>query len=389
MVAPVVIVPGILGSVLGYVQKNGRFKRVWYDQLYILSHGPGDMQLAPNGSDPGPLNSVGPLSASHEVPDWGPYRVLVQSLQAQGFDPDFWGYDWRLSIRTNAIRFADYLVSTYAGQDFRVIAHSMGGLVSRMAFPLVHAAGIGGRWKRTVYVGTPQYGSHQAAQYLAKPDQTLPMYGKLMVYLAGPVFIFVVNKTVEWYNDQARQTVVSWPSLYELLPSISGIWQGVLPNDVKLYDKATYADQNVNVSQTWLDWSKGTRTLIDATLTQPRTVEVSVIADKTDTPDGLKRPNKVGDADAYTYGSGDGAVVDERAVLQGATTGLLMSVAPHADQLADNRFLGMLSVLLSGADTATVNAAPIPQGVQQVVPTQLATIETVNLFPSLQRRGDP
>src|SRR5262249_54012750 len=152
-----------------------------------------------------------------------------------------------------------------------------------------------------------------------------------------------------------RPVSSSWPGLYELLPSVNGVWAQTDPNAVKLYSKATYQDENDHVSQARLDAALLTRVAIDATLTGPRPQEVSVTADGTPTNYRLKRSSMVSENSAYQQGDGDGAVPAERSVLPGVPNVLTLIGAPHQNIMSQAGFLAAVNTLvLEGSDTTPV-----------------------------------
>jgi pimeloyl-ACP methyl ester carboxylesterase len=151
----------------------------------------------------------------------------------QGFE--WFPYDWRLSNRHSARRLAEFIKPRLEawrathGADARVVlvAHSMGGLVSRYYLEVLD----GGHWRdcrALMTFGTPYRGSLNAVNFLANG------FKKLGVRLSD-----------------LTEVVRSCPSVYELLPTyraiqVNGEWKrveecGALPKMDKDYVKAAAA----------------------------------------------------------------------------------------------------------------------------------------------------
>jgi hypothetical protein len=135
----VLILPGIMGSQLAVRRALGS-DLIWIDPLDIPIGKLG--RLAMGGADE--VFSPGVIGIS--------YWPLRQYLRLAGFNADFHAFDWRLGIDA----LADGLVARLAGESGPVmlVAHSMGGLVARLAL------GRGaGPVTRLVTLGSPQHGS--------------------------------------------------------------------------------------------------------------------------------------------------------------------------------------------------------------------------------------
>jgi CHAT domain-containing protein/pimeloyl-ACP methyl ester carboxylesterase len=138
------VLPGIMGSTLGYKRPILSFfnDTLWIDPLDVLI---GRLKLLAIPSkkkiialDPFPLVYVG----------------LKLSLQAAGFDADYFPFDWRLNLRDLGAALKAKLASLGPGK-VHLAAHSMGGLVARAALKQ-GAANIG----TVVMMGTPNFGSY-------------------------------------------------------------------------------------------------------------------------------------------------------------------------------------------------------------------------------------
>ena len=139
----VLVLPGIMGSTLGFKRGFLPFHdTVWVDPLDTLF---GRLKLLAIPStkkiialDPFPMIYVG----------------LRLALKAEGFDADYFAFDWRLNLRDLGAALKAKLASLGPGK-VHLAAHSMGGLVARAALKQ-GAANIG----NVVMMGTPNFGSY-------------------------------------------------------------------------------------------------------------------------------------------------------------------------------------------------------------------------------------
>ncbi len=129
------------------------------------------------------------------------YGPVIARLQRLGYreerDLFVFAYDWRRSVFENAELLAAFVREKVpeATQRVDILAHSMGGLVSR-----VYAMKFGGaaRIARLMSAGTPFLGSVKVFETVEKG------WGFLNVFMGGLTAF--------------RQTVLSFPSAFELMP---------------------------------------------------------------------------------------------------------------------------------------------------------------------------
>lgn len=199
---PVVFIPGILGSRL--VDESGN--TVWgdrgslsnFDQLEIIETGSAK-KLRPDGLVER-INMLGPFWTIHQ------YDAIVDQLRAAGFErgKDFFvfAYDWRRSNFDTAKEFAEFVNNTPAlnAQQFDVVVHSMGGIVAKI---WLHNHAGSSRVGKVIYLGTPFRGSMNVFGTLSEG------WGKFANLIAGGL-------------PTIRRVALSFPSLYELLPTYDG-----------------------------------------------------------------------------------------------------------------------------------------------------------------------
>jgi pimeloyl-ACP methyl ester carboxylesterase len=139
----VLILPGIMGSKIGAGPEV-----LWIDPLQISAGRLTDLRL-PSGKV---LHAAGVLLFS--------YARLKLELTISGREALFHSYDWRLGIDELGAQLARRIVAD--GRPVTLVAHSMGGLVARMAMRMLPK-----RWvQKLIMMGTPNQGSFASVQAL-------------------------------------------------------------------------------------------------------------------------------------------------------------------------------------------------------------------------------
>ena len=184
------MLPGIMGSHLAI----GR-DRIWFDPANMIA---GEMSRL--HVDAAGVVTDGWMDMSYERFA----QHLAMSHEVRPFP-----YDWRLSITAAAAGFGAVLDAAMAeaesrGKPLRIVAHSMGGLVARLA--------LQDRWhrfkaipgSRLVQFGTPNLGSHSIAAVLMGRDG----------------FVQNIERWADWKNDMREflDIVSRFPGVLELLP---------------------------------------------------------------------------------------------------------------------------------------------------------------------------
>lgn len=182
------IVPGILGSQLGVPRREPPSRDIlWLDPIDIAS---GRMtELALPGA--AAMRPYGVLLYS--------YLGLKLRLRAASVDAVFYPYDWRLGIEELGRGLARRIEEEPAAK-VAIVAHSLGGLVSRAA--LVHPAGS--KVERLVLLGTPNRGSLAALQALRGTYWAVRKLAQLDTLHSAEILASAVFNT--------------FPSLYDMLP---------------------------------------------------------------------------------------------------------------------------------------------------------------------------
>jgi hypothetical protein len=200
--APLVFVPGILGSKLCVA---GTQEVVWGDSGSLKRFS--QLRLPPQGiEDPPRFESCGAIK---QVQILGPLKLhqydrLFETLAQLGYEENnnlfIFHYDWRISNETNAERLAGFIKDRLRNARHDILAHSMGGLISRIYMQMPRAQV---NVRRFVAMGVPHLGS---ASVFRTAEQGWGFWKNLA---AGGL-------------TEIRSTMLSFPAIYELLPSYKG-----------------------------------------------------------------------------------------------------------------------------------------------------------------------
>jgi pimeloyl-ACP methyl ester carboxylesterase len=192
----VLVLPGIMGSKLG--RKRKRFNDViWLGPADIVRGKLRKLRMPDGGS-------IEPLGVMLFT-----YLKLKLKLRLAGFDVDFHPFDWRRDVTELGAGLAARIRSeaqdaTRSG-DVYLVAHSMGGLVSRAAIKQLNDKGEGNLVRRLIMLGTPNFGSFS-------PVQALAGYHRLVRMVAA---VDLPSKHDELVND----VFGTFTGLYQMLPA--------------------------------------------------------------------------------------------------------------------------------------------------------------------------
>src|SRR5437773_1086360 len=184
----VLILPGIMGSTLGTPRPFLLDDVIWIDPIDIAAGRLTDLALIPG---PPRHRALGVVLVA--------YLKLKLRLLLAGFDASFYAYDWRQSLDTLGGELAARINAEAAG-EVSLVAHSMGGLVSRAALKRDLK-----KVKRLIMLGAPNFGAFVATQALRA---LYPVIRKLA--------LLDLRHSPEELTEQVFST---FPGLYELLPA--------------------------------------------------------------------------------------------------------------------------------------------------------------------------
>lgn len=303
----VIVVPGILGSQLGIARERPLPHDVlWLDPIDIQVG-----RLALLGLDAGaPIVPLGVVLYAH--------LKLRLRLRAAGFAVTMHDYDWRLDIEDSAASLAERL-RRHDARRLAIVAHSMGGLVSRAALALPGLRHVG----RVILLGTPNLGSFAPVQALRGTYAVVRKIARLDAAMSAE------RLTEEVFN--------SFPSLYQMVP---GAGPGGLGD---LLDPAAWPDRGPPLRPRLLEAARRFR----GRLAPPdeRFAAIAGVGQETVTAASRRL-----DGFVYTVTRhGDGTVPAASAALAGAPT--YFANTAHSDLTLDARVASAIVDLLRKGTT--------------------------------------
>ena len=184
----VLIVPGIMGSTLGTERQFFLDDVIWVDPIDIAAGHLTSLALIPG---PSRNKALGVILFV--------YLKMKLQLKLSGYDADFHPFDWRQSIDGLGQELAKRIADDPA-TEISLVAHSMGGLVSRAAMKV-----SGKKIRRLIMLGTPNYGSF------------VPMQAFRGIY---PIIRKIALVDVTHSPEELTQLVFNtFTGLYQMLPA--------------------------------------------------------------------------------------------------------------------------------------------------------------------------
>ncbi|MFK8052900.1 MAG: CHAT domain-containing protein [Woeseiaceae bacterium] len=324
----VIVLHGIMGSKLA-VKRGRDTDGVWMNFWRLMKGRIADLELDAGGHPVDPDVEV--IIKGHMKKYYLPMVVHLD----QHWDVIPFSYDWRKDIDDSSDRLAKVVREFAGGEPVHLVAHSMGGLVSRnmiRKFPelwkkMADSDGLK-RGGRLIMLGTPNHGSYSIPMALSGTDKMLRMLGKLDIPHSTNEVVGITN---------------SFAGSYQMLPS-PHIANG--DDHAALFDQQSWASQKVRAPllKRAKAFHDGLRTVID-----PERF-VYVAGYNTKTPHRLKIQSP-GKFQYQETRDGDGRVPHELGLLEGVDT--YWSDAVHGDLARDKDVLaGIDELLLSGATDA-------------------------------------
>jgi hypothetical protein len=302
-----IIVPGIMGSQLGLRRRTPLPQDIlWLDPVDISLGRLSALALPGNDT----VLSFGVVLYS--------YLRLKLHLRIAGFAPVFHHYDWRLGVDQLGRELSERIARESEAR-VRIVAHSMGGLVSRAALALP----AGSRVERLVLLGTPNLGSFAAVQALRG---TYAVVRKLARLDSG--------HTPE---SLAAGVFSTFPSLYDMLPPKGA--NGVLD----LFDLDAWPDAGPRPSAALLDAARNAA--VRLARADDRFATVVGVGQETVTAVSRQR----GDFIYTVTRRGDGTVPTSHAELAGSQT--YYAEVSHSELARDGKVAQAVADLLRGGRT--------------------------------------
>ena len=321
----VLVVPGILGSTIG---KSGNFftrDTIWFDPASIVQGKIVELKLPPSGKSS--LQSLDVVSVVH--------AYLRLRLKMQGFSVEYYHYDWRQSIATLGKQLANHIKQLKS--KVMIVAHSMGGLVTRAALHF-GAPDI----TRVVMLGTPNRGSFSPVEVLQGINSNVILVDKL-----------------DAFHDAAQLTkevFSTFPSVYEMLP------RPEVFADIDLFDRSNWPTKPLQPTARRLSDAQDTwkhlvqdddRLFLIAGYQQETVTNLSI--------------NTNGNFQYHTSMNGDGTVPLQMCLLPGVPT--VYARETHTGLLRSEAVAMAVSDLLRGGRTSRLEAerSPVRDGWSQTL----------------------
>ncbi len=319
----VYVLPGIMGSQLGFVRGDKRPNDIlWLDPIDIAFGRLTELRLD------GAARAV-PLGAMNYT-----YLKLTLSLRKAGYDAVLLDYDWRSDIAALGKRLAARIAED-GRNEVAIIGHSMGGLVARAA--LTHTAGQ--RVSQLIMLGTPNAGSLAAVQALRGTYSVV-----------RKIAMLDLRHDAEYL---ARQVFSTFPGLHELLPANNSV------SDLDLFDASAWPSSGPGPDPALLRAAAG----LEQRMAPADSRFTMVVGCNRTTATGVAlHPDADGGEFEYEYSlQGDGTVPVELARLPGARHSYVE--CGHSDMpLADRVIAGTLDLLSTGATQRFAAAPPVRRG---------------------------
>jgi pimeloyl-ACP methyl ester carboxylesterase len=343
---PVVFIPGMVGSKLCV---RGTNTVVWGERSSLENFS----RLAlPAEYDPGTLLHE-PCGIIDSIALLGPWRIhqyddLFETFKSLQFVEKknlfVFAYDWRLSNKINADNLEKFIAGNIPTGEFDIVAHSMGGIVAKL---WLARASSKSRVKRLITLGTPFLGSAAALRTI---DSGWGFWANL-----------AANGL-----DGIRQTMLTFPSVYELLPSYANCCEYVTSAPPSEY--FDIFDPQVWRRFRWLPTSlssdKGMAWLASTLATAKAISLVRIAQDVRLVPIGnslIETPwrilfNKLdGKPIKYINRGGDGTVYYMSAA-NGQRDDLRVSLVEHQRLFADQSARSALTIVLEGGQEMTAGS---------------------------------
>jgi pimeloyl-ACP methyl ester carboxylesterase len=195
----VVMLPGIMGSNL-ISSKNGNDDLIWVNLLRIALGRVDRLRLTADGS----REQDGNFKVSASIIDKRTYTRAMVKLSGR-WDVQPYAFDWRKDIDEASKGLAKFIREQFKDKPVHLVAHSMGGLVSRNFIRLnkdlwEKMRGDGSQGGRLVMMGTPNFGSFTIPQVMTGAEKLVRWLSKLDLSHSLTEVLDIINTFVGSYQ---------------------------------------------------------------------------------------------------------------------------------------------------------------------------------------------
>jgi pimeloyl-ACP methyl ester carboxylesterase len=295
---------------------------IWVGYENLAAGKIGRLRLAANGIDPGPpdgrhITALGPLPDYYALPLTRLSQLLIQN----GYTLNSYGYDWRVDARRSGqFLAADIMLDETAEDPCTIVGHSFGGLVARFAWQRLVGAGQTGLVRRIITLGTPHWGCYASVDLFQGGSEQLTQIVNLN-YAPGLAGLGISppsgNRT--WHYSDLVALACTFPSFYNVMPSLLAPHQESDPNRAKLFSGPWPASIPVQIADLQDMVNVFQPALAGADTMPPPWVLTTVAGVGMPTPDRLDYPSALGQLDSVNrFNVGDGYVPPSSALLAGS-----------------------------------------------------------------------
>jgi len=331
----IIFIPGIMGSELT-VTEDGDDDVVWISFWRLIRGGIKKLQLAADGAQ----EADSTLRVQPSGLDKDSYAEAILWLKAY-WNVEPFAYDWRKDLDQAAEGLKNLVQTKFKDQPVHLVAHSMGGLVSRNFIRLYPKV-----WKgmlepkkvqggRLIMLGTPNYGSYAIAQAMVAKD-------KLVKWLAAA--------DLRHDLDEVLGVLNGFVGSYQLLPS-----PVKLPvSEQKLYDSTAWGRYPIAASH--LNRARKFHTELDvaATTDPERMIYIAGCNQETLNRVTIEAP---GMFEFDVTLNGDGRVTHALGVLPGVPTYYVDEI--HGDLQKNEQALEAIDEILRTGKTGVLATEPV------------------------------
>jgi pimeloyl-ACP methyl ester carboxylesterase len=339
----IVLLPGIMGSSLALVEGSSA-DTIWVNLLRIVRGFVGKLRLSADGKTD---QNIRVTSVDKRT-----YTRSLLKLQARWNVKPF-AFDWRKDLDVSAHELNAFIKHEFKDQPVHLVAHSMGGLVSRNFIRLhpdtwAGMRGDGVQGGRLIMLGTPNYGSFAIPQVMTGSETLIRWLARL---------------DLSHDRTQVLEIINTFAGSYQMLPS-----PGKIPLETRaLYELASWGDFGSSMSSDYLARAEQFHDQLAKSSTSIDPDRMSYIAGcNRKTLSGLKIIGP-GEFQYETTMDGDGRVPFALGLLEGVTTYYVEE--DHGSLPKNDNVITAVDQLLETGRTTTLSAQPvIARGVMTTAP---------------------